>query len=60
MSVGKQIVRLHLKVLENVEHLLETSVIDGFRKAALFNALFRGDELSGEIVFFKGLKQMLR
>jgi hypothetical protein len=53
-------VRLHLKVLENVEHLLETSVIDGFRKAALFNALFRGDELSGEIVFFKGLKQMLR
>jgi hypothetical protein len=41
-----------------VEHLLKTSVVDGFRETALFNTLFRSDVLASEIVFFEGLKQM--
>jgi hypothetical protein len=52
-------VRLHLKLFENVKHLLETSVVDSFRKAALFIALFWSNVLADKIILLKGLKQML-
>jgi hypothetical protein len=42
-----------------VHQLFKTSGIDGFSKTALFYSLFGGDMVTGKIIFFKDLKELL-
>ena len=58
MSFGQLFSCFHIELPEELYHLLQSPRADVFEEAALFNAVFRGYILSGEIILLEDLQKV--
>jgi len=58
VSFGKLPGRLHIELLEEFQHLLQSPRTDVLKEAAFLNAFLGGDVLSGKMVLLENLEEM--